>query len=179
MPKSCEHGSYLSRCKPCRATYMRLWTRRHGLVRGLPPGPAPTDCPHGTIGIRRCATCKRERRRELRRRRPLEWRRAERLRWRNYAMDSARSRRYGAQKRAFIGWLKDQPCADCSGRFPSCCMDFDHREPNRKHFVISKVTSLARLQDEVMGCDVVCANCHRIRTLRLLKRGPQRGDQSS
>lgn len=45
--------------------------------------------------------------------------------------------------------------------------DFDHRDPKLKSFSISDkgvTVSLARLQEEVKKCDLVCANCHRFRT---------------
>ena len=66
--------------------------------------------------------------------------------------------------------LKNVPCADCGNRFPSVCMDFDHGEWGKK----SKRSFSARAQreaweplvKEMKACDVVCANCHRIRTER-------------
>jgi hypothetical protein len=49
-------------------------------------------------------------------------------------------------------------------------MDFDHRDPTRKSFRLTSggamLTSIARLEDEIAKCDVVCANCHRVRTWR-------------
>jgi hypothetical protein len=45
-------------------------------------------------------------------------------------------------------------------------MDFDHRNITDKMFTVSQrlVCSLERLIAEVDKCDLVCANCHRIRT---------------
>jgi transcription elongation factor Elf1 len=65
----------------------------------------------------------------------------------------------------FVRRAKDFPCADCGGRFPSVCMDFDHLRD--KKFTISQKKhgwGLKTLQAEMDKCDVVCANCHRIRT---------------
>jgi hypothetical protein len=48
-------------------------------------------------------------------------------------------------------------------------MDLDHVR-GRKEFKVSEVVqkaysiSLERLQAEIAKCDVVCANCHRVRT---------------
>ena len=61
--------------------------------------------------------------------------------------------------------LKSNPCRDCGGTFPPVAMDFDHVRG-------VKVTDLARMSqmswdlvlDEVAKCDLVCANCHRVRT---------------
>jgi len=48
-------------------------------------------------------------------------------------------------------------------------MDFDHRDPSQKrHSVMAMVsrTGTAAILTEVAKCDVVCANCHRMRTYR-------------
>ena len=64
--------------------------------------------------------------------------------------------------------LKDAPCSDCGGRFPPECMDFDHRPGTEKFRGVSKLARyrLEVLLAEVEKCDLVCANCHRIRTAR-------------
>lgn len=74
--------------------------------------------------------------------------------------------RYHARN-AFVLWLKVLPCMDCGKFFPPVCMDFDHRPGTEKKFNISGGACLRRaeaFQDEIMKCDLVCANCHRIRT---------------
>ena len=60
---------------------------------------------------------------------------------------------------------KDVPCADCGGRFPSVCMDFDHVR-GEKLFQIGAANSRSteNVLAEIAKCDVICANCHRIRT---------------
>jgi hypothetical protein len=70
------------------------------------------------------------------------------------------------EKRALIQFLKARPCADCGGSFPSICMDFDHVS-GVKLMAIGQMGrySVARILEEVSKCEVVCANCHRIRTL--------------
>jgi len=63
--------------------------------------------------------------------------------------------------------LRDRPCLDCEGRFPPCSMDFDHRDPTSKRFAVTRMigrTGTARILEEVAKCDIVCANCHRLRT---------------
>lgn len=69
--------------------------------------------------------------------------------------------------RAVMNEAKDRPCADCHERFPVVCMDFDHRDPTEKVRPVSYVgrfSSLDELKAEIAKCDVVCSNCHRIRT---------------
>lgn len=71
------------------------------------------------------------------------------------------------QMRVVLDALKDRPCADCNSRFPPYVMDFDHVRGD-KRYILAKMTmmSLERVFDEVAKCDVVCSNCHRIRTNR-------------
>jgi hypothetical protein len=66
-----------------------------------------------------------------------------------------------------LNGLRSVPCADCRRCFPPHMMDFDHRDPNTKAFALSGKCQLKAeetLLSEVAKCDVVCANCHRIRT---------------
>lgn len=64
--------------------------------------------------------------------------------------------------------LKDRPCMDCNTKYPSYVMDFDHVR-GKKSFNIGQVTyarskSWSKIQEEIEKCELVCANCHRIRT---------------
>lgn len=76
------------------------------------------------------------------------------------------------RKLDFLNQFKDRPCADCGGRFPPCCMDFDHRPGAVKHLRLTSNGNASgminltydEILKEVRKCDVVCANCHRIRT---------------
>lgn len=67
-------------------------------------------------------------------------------------------------------WLNDlkagKPCADCGGMFPTFCMDFDHRDRSEKFKNVSAMLmySIDRIEQEIAKCDLVCANCHRMRT---------------
>lgn len=70
------------------------------------------------------------------------------------------------RNRKIIDQAKNKPCMDCGKSFPSCCMDFDHRDKTTKLRAVAKLlsASLSYLLREIAKCDVVCANCHRIRT---------------
>ena len=84
--------------------------------------------------------------------------------------------RYLARKRA--NWraqakaleeLRDVPCADCHQRFPPFAMEFDHRDPSTKRQDVTRMVGRAgikRILEEVAKCDIVCSNCHRVRTYR-------------
>ena len=64
---------------------------------------------------------------------------------------------------------KNVPCADCGGWFPPECMDFDHRDPSTKRCAVSQAKSERALMHEMAKCEVVCANCHRIRSKKQLQ----------
>lgn len=78
------------------------------------------------------------------------------------------------QFRAFLQAQKSRPCADCGGTFDPVCMDFDHRPGEVKLFGIAHGASrkLDKVIAEMAKCDLVCANCHRIRTHRLRDNTP-------
>ena len=62
--------------------------------------------------------------------------------------------------------LRSVPCGDCGGTFAQCAMDFDHRDPSTKVRIVTRMIhgSIDRMMAEVAKCDIVCANCHRLRT---------------
>lgn len=60
---------------------------------------------------------------------------------------------------------------DCGQSLPTFCMDFDHRDPESKSFDVARKMRSAYspeaqrvVEAEIAKCDLVCANCHRIRT---------------
>jgi hypothetical protein len=75
------------------------------------------------------------------------------------------SQRHYARMSAFQAWLKTQPCWDCDHKFPPECMDFDHVR-GEKRFNIARIRTVEKLSEEIVKCDLVCANCHRIRGQR-------------
>ena len=82
-----------------------------------------------------------------------------------YASD--RMVRLRDERRPILQTAKSRPCMDCGQSFPPVCMDFDHRNPADKSFTIAdqyRQVPLSALLEEIAKCDVVCANCHRIRT---------------
>lgn len=69
--------------------------------------------------------------------------------------------------RALIEAAKSVPCKDCGHTFDQVCMDFDHRPGEVKKYGIATMkgrVSLEVVRREIAKCDVVCANCHRLRT---------------
>jgi len=79
----------------------------------------------------------------------------------------ARKREAWRAQAHLLNRLRDRPCADCGGSFAPCAMDFDHRDPSSKRSAVTRMigrAGTARILDEVAKCDIVCANCHRLRT---------------
>lgn len=61
----------------------------------------------------------------------------------------------------------EQGCADCGYDRHPAALEFDHRPGTDKKFnVMEKVGSykIERIWEEIAKCEVVCANCHAIRT---------------
>ena len=77
------------------------------------------------------------------------------------------------KKQAVIDEIKSVSCLDCGGVFPPECMDFDH-VTGEKEFPISfgvKSVSMQRVLDEIAKCEIICSNCHRIRTVERSRSG--------
>jgi hypothetical protein len=71
-------------------------------------------------------------------------------------------------------------CVDCGYRDHPGALQFDHRDPSTKSFQISKglTRSWAAILTEIAKCDVRCANCHVIRSMRDGHLGrPRIGDE--
>ena len=67
--------------------------------------------------------------------------------------------------RQLIADIKNVPCADCGGVFPPCVMDFDHVSDDKTRGVAQMMShSLEVILEEISKCEIVCANCHAIRT---------------
>jgi hypothetical protein len=64
--------------------------------------------------------------------------------------------------------LKNKPCVDCGGIFPSVAMDFDHIKGEKYKTISSMINSSdsvwSEIIEEIKKCELVCANCHRVRT---------------
>lgn len=72
-------------------------------------------------------------------------------------------------RRFVLQYKKDNSkCTDCAISFPPYVLDFDH-VPERGKKVrgiadLARESSLENLLVEMLKCDIVCANCHRVRT---------------
>lgn len=74
-------------------------------------------------------------------------------------------------REAVTEWKRGRACEDCRNVFDPICMDFDHLPGQKKIRNIAAMVSRASGQNawqqilaEIVKCDLVCANCHRLRT---------------
>lgn len=74
----------------------------------------------------------------------------------------------GKAIREWFETTKMAPCMDCKQSFPTPCMEFDHREGTIKRYNVAVMVqnqhNLDSIREEAAKCDIVCVNCHRIRT---------------
>lgn len=80
----------------------------------------------------------------------------------------------------YIFNLKAQTaCADCGLKYHPVVMDFDHLPEYVKRDHISSLArnrTLAVVKAEIAKCEIVCANCHRMRTLHRAGNDPAASD---
>lgn len=74
------------------------------------------------------------------------------------------SREHKRELRKYLNSLKDDPCTDCGIKYPPYVMQFDHLDPALKSFGVSRIPSKSAIDVEAAKCELVCANCHAIRT---------------
>jgi hypothetical protein len=153
-----EHGkraatSTIARRYEVDYVTVRRWLTEAGLWvakgRAAPIRPITTPCPCGAVAFSRyqgqdpplCVNCY----------------------TRAYNADNppARSGRIHA-----VAAKAGQPCTDCGGVFHQAAMEFDHvPERGPKLFNLGRSDrSVKAVEIEMAKCDIVCANCHRIRT---------------
>lgn len=72
------------------------------------------------------------------------------------------------KRREILDKIKlEKGCQDCGYKKHAVALDFDHIDPTIKEFTIGTAytsVSLKRLYKEIDKCQVLCANCHRVRT---------------
>lgn len=83
-------------------------------------------------------------------------------------LDRARAQKLELTR--YVNELKaSTPCADCGVQYPPFVMEFDHRGGETKLnnvSALSRYGSRKRLDAEIAKCDIVCSNCHAIRTYK-------------
>jgi hypothetical protein len=153
-----------------------VWTRDVALPRPPEPPPPPPQRPRYEP-LRWCSRCARLRGESAFNRHGagLQWwcrdcfksyyaEQRARHRRRNNALKTARVE----EAQAFVlAFLRAHPCVDC-GEADPVVLEFDHLGTKRAEIstLVRRGVLLPILQAEIVGCEVVCANCHRRRTAR-------------
>lgn len=82
---------------------------------------------------------------------------------------AARDKRRKDKLRKFVRrykMLSTVVCLDC-GESRWQCLEFHHRNPKEKSdMIVQMITdrvTIEKLKEEIKKCDVLCANCHRVR----------------
>lgn len=96
---------------------------------------------------------------------------------------SQKKKAFRKQMREYIDQkYKSGPCTDCGNCYHPECMDFDHIDPSQKKDKVSNMISygtLEMIEAEIKKCELLCANCHRLRThyrrltAKLIARHPE------
>ncbi|MFD7609711.1 hypothetical protein [Streptomyces sp. NPDC059828] len=79
---------------------------------------------------------------------------------------SGRSERAKRDRLYFQQIKLERGCTDCGYRANPVALDFDHLPGQVKLYRIACMAGMSRalIDAEIAKCEVVCANCHRIRT---------------
>lgn len=86
----------------------------------------------------------------------------------NKKLETARIKNIANKNYSKIKLIKESnPCNDCQNYFPAPCMDFDHRPEEVKLYNVASMTTYRweLIEAEISKCDLICANCHRLRTV--------------
>ena len=72
------------------------------------------------------------------------------------------------ERRQLLDKIKlEKGCKECGYKEYPVALDFDHINPKTKEFTIGTSytsVSLKRLYKEIDKCQILCANCHRVKT---------------
>ena len=60
-------------------------------------------------------------------------------------------------------------CIDCGYKVHHSALEFDHIKGNKK-INVANAKSIKQAKEEISKCEVVCSNCHRIRTFERLNK---------
>lgn len=75
--------------------------------------------------------------------------------------------RWTERKVKAVGYLGGK-CLDCKNQYPLAVYEFHHRDPSQKEFnwVKMRLQNWNVVLNELDKCDLLCANCHRIRHMK-------------
>ena len=73
---------------------------------------------------------------------------------------------YRERQEFLVAYKLEKGCVDCGYNAHSEALDFDHLPGTEKKFTLAQnhCNSWENLLEEIAKCEVVCSNCHRVRT---------------
>ena len=76
------------------------------------------------------------------------------------------AKRRNRRKHHLNNYKTKKGCAVCGYNAQGCALDFDHLDRKTKLASVSRLTlgSLKKLFDEIRKCQVLCRNCHQIKS---------------
>jgi 5-methylcytosine-specific restriction endonuclease McrA len=77
----------------------------------------------------------------------------------------AKKKRIKLNRERMLAYLKQNSCVKCGFDHPAA-LDFDHLRDKRRNVsnLLCEGFSWKRIEEEIKNCQVLCANCHRIKT---------------
>ena len=71
-------------------------------------------------------------------------------------------------RKDFTKWARkfkeNKPCTDCNQIFHFSAMQWDHLPKYKKHIDLAQIMPKEKFLEEIKKCELVCANCHSVRT---------------
>ena len=76
--------------------------------------------------------------------------------------------RYRVEKRKIAVESLGNKCVDCGNSYPDCVYDFHHIDDKEEHVsvLIRNNRKIETILNEAAKCELLCANCHRLRHFR-------------
>jgi hypothetical protein len=71
------------------------------------------------------------------------------------------------RNREYVRKIKESsPCTDCEQFYHYSQMDFDHIDFKKQNIakLVNSEASIKTIKQEIAKCQLVCSNCHRLRT---------------
>lgn len=91
----------------------------------------------------------------------------------NIDKNKKKNKTYREKVREYVRQQKEsEPCMDCGIKYPYYVMEYDHTESNKVKTVslLSSTGTMDQVVSEIQKCDLVCSNCHKIRTWNRLQK---------
>lgn len=73
----------------------------------------------------------------------------------------------------FRKYKEENPCTDCGKKYHYSVMDWDHLYDKKFSIAyLMRQGATKKLEEELKKCELVCSNCHRLRSFKRSKNIP-------